>query len=384
MIRLGVVCDLVEENFPSMDLVAERLLHHLHTEHAAVVAPAQLRPPMKQRLPRLPVLDRRDLAFNTDRLLNRFHDYPKWLKRRTQQFDIFHVVDHSYAQLVHELPAERTIVTCHDLDTFRCLLEPQCEPRSSLFRVMTKKILRGLRKAALVTCDSKATREALLAYEIIPPDRAIVVHNGVHPTFSLAPDGPSDAALTSLIGLANRDDIDLLHVGSTIPRKRVDVLLRVMANVNKEFPRARLLRAGGQFTRDQIRLVEQLDLADSIVVLPRLEIRALAALYRRATLVLQPSEREGFGLPVVEAMACGVPVVASNINVLREVGGEATSYCHVADIDSWTQTVCRLLRERQEQPEQWTTRQAKAVAQAARFSWSEYGHRMVALYQRLC
>ena len=107
---------------------------------------------------------------------------------------------------------------------------------------------------------------------------------------------------------------DLLHVGSTIPRKRIDVLLEVVAAVRRAEPGARLLKAGGSLTAEQERLARSLGLADAVVTLPFLTRRTLAALYRRAAVVLQPSEAEGFGLPVAEALACGVPIVASDLD----------------------------------------------------------------------
>jgi glycosyltransferase involved in cell wall biosynthesis len=175
--------------------------------------------------------------------------------------------------------------------------------------------------------------------------------------------------------------VEILHVGSTIPRKRIDVLLRIFAEVRKQFPATRLLRVGGEFTFEQEQLARSLDLQDSIVVLPHLSRAVLAAVYRRAALVVLPSEREGFGLPVVEAMACGTPVVATDLPVLHEVGGEVASYVALSDINSWGDTVCELLTERNERPEKWALRQASSIAQAARFSWAEYAQRMVGIYQ---
>lgn len=381
--RVAVICDYAEENWPSMDLVAEMLLKQLKAEHASLVAATRICPPLNYRLSRLSPLRKRGFALNADRLINRFRDYPRLLQSERAQFDLFHIVDHSYAHLVHELPPERTIVTCHDLDTFRSVLEPQLEPRSRLFVAMTRRILDGLRKAAWVTCDSLATRDELLKHEIVPAARAVVIPNGVHPSCSPEPDALADEEAARLLGSARDEAIELLHVGSTIPRKRIDVLLRVFAAVVREFPNARLVRAGGAFTSEQLRLVEQLGLSDAILVLPKLSRETLAAVYRRAALVLQPSEREGFGLPVVEALACGAPVIASELDVLREVGGEAAMYRPVADVEAWSEAVVALLHERRDDKQAWEARRVAGLEQAAQFTWSAYANKMVALYRDL-
>ncbi len=381
--RIAVISDYAEENWPSMDLVAEMLLQHLQSDHALRVKATRIRPAMKRRLGRLPGVGKSDKSYDADRLISRFWDYPRLLHRLRNEFDVFHIVDHSYAQLVHYLPHERTVVTCHDIDTFRSVLEPQEQHRSIVFNAMTKRILSGLRKAARVTCDSNATQDALLQHNVLPQERTVVIPNGVHPSCSPEPDSTADREASRLLGPVDARVIDLLHVGSTIARKRIDVLLNVFVKIRKKFPQVRLVRAGGDFTPDQSSFVERLGLVEAIVVLNSLDRRVLAAVYRRAAVVLQPSDREGFGLPVVEAMACGTPVVASDLPVLREVGGLAIAYCPVADIDAWTESVIGLLNERVEQPELWARRRESGLAQAARFGWAEYANRMVDVYQEL-
>ncbi len=101
-----------------MDLVAEMLLAHLRAPELGVVEPAEVRPRMTARLTRLPWLGATGLAGTTDRVLNRFWDYPRWLEPQARDFDVFHIVDHSYAHLATVLPPGSAIVTCHDLDAF--------------------------------------------------------------------------------------------------------------------------------------------------------------------------------------------------------------------------------------------------------------------------
>lgn len=381
--RVAVVCDLREENWHSMNLVADMLLEGLEAEHAGEFAPARVCPPMRRRLTRAGA--RAGRLFNADRLLNRFWDYPRHVARRRSEFDLFHVVDHSYAHLLHRLPPRRTVVTCHDLDTFRCLLEPEGEPRSAPFRAMTRRVLGGFRRAARVACDSRATRDELLRHKLFAPEQLVVIPNGVHPAFREGADPAADGEAARLLGACDEGAPDLLHVGSTVGRKRLDVLLRVFAEVRKSFPRARLVRVGGEFTAAQGALAERLGLLDSTVVLPFLSPEVLAAVYRRAALVLLPSEREGFGLPVVEALACGAHVVASDLPVLREVGGgaEAVTFCPVGDVQAWAEAVTQLLRERGDEPELWSRRRDAGLRQAACFTWREYVERTVALYREV-
>jgi glycosyltransferase involved in cell wall biosynthesis len=378
-LRVAIFADYLEEQWPSMDLVADMLLDRLQREHIRGIDAVLVRPALRRRAAAWLSSPR---AHTLDRLANRLWDYPRVAGAMTNGFDVFHVVDHSYSQLVHRLPAGRTVVTCHDLDTFRSVLEPGAEPRSWPFRRMTRHILAGLRKAGHVTADSEATRAALIGKAGIPAERTTVVPNGPHPSCRPDPDAASDLEAARLLGAAGRT-IDLLHVGSTIARKRLDLVLAIFAAVRREYPSARLVRVGGPFTAEQRGLARALGVADSVVVLPVLDRSTLAAVYRRSALVLLPSDREGFGLPVLESLACGTPVVASDIPPLREVGGYAVSYCAPGHADVWRAMVARLLKERASDPTRWKFRREAAVRRAAAFSWSRYAAEVAAIYTRV-
>jgi glycosyltransferase involved in cell wall biosynthesis len=381
-LKIAVIADLLEERWPSMDLIADMLADHLRTEHAGGIEPVLIRPPLRGRALRLPGVRRAKAAFTADRFTNRLWDYPAVTRGIAGSFDVFHIVDHSYAHLVHTLPAARTLVTCHDLDTFRSILEPGRDARSLLFRTMTRRIFDGLCRAGHVACDSEATRDALVARGRIDPRRTSVVLNGPHPSCTPAAEPAADVEAARLLGPAGRMT-EVLHVGSTIARKRIDVLLHVVAAVRRQRQDVRLVRVGGPFTAEQRALVRDLGLDDLVVVLPFLDRATLAAVYRRSALVLLPSEREGFGLPVLEALACGTPIVASDIDALREVGGAAAQYCEPEDVNAWTTAVVAALAERRDNPAGWAARRAAGIQRAATFSWSRYTSEVVALYRRL-
>ncbi len=379
--RVAIVSDLREERWHSMDLVAEMLLLNLKAPDLRVVDPTELRPAMVRRFSRLPFAST-GLAETADRITNRVWDYPRWLVSRRDDFDVFHVVDHSYANLVRVLPANRTIVTCHDLDAFQGVL-PGSHGGTLVSRALAHRLLEGLQAAARIVCVSQAGRDQLVSYDIVNPSRVTVIPNGVHPTCTHRADPRADREVAELLGPAGSQSIELLHVGSTIARKRIDVLLETVAVLKRLWPTLRLIRVGDTFTPAQSRQVRQLGLDDAVTVLPFVDRRMLAAVYRRAALLLQPSEREGFGLPVAEAMASGTPVVASRIPALVEVGGATATYCPVGDVRAWVAAVSELLDERAASAHDWHERCSASLAQARRFSWREHARRMTILYRDL-
>ena len=240
--RVGVLCDFVEERWPSMDFIADAIVDSLAEHGGRAVDAIKVRPPMTRRFSRRNRAGH--IAYTVDRALNRFWDYPRLARRIRSAADVFHVVDHSYAQLVHELPASRTVVSCHDVDTFRCLTHPSEEPRSALFRLMATRILSGLQKAAHVCCDSQSTRTALIDCGAVTDDEKLsVIPLPVHPAFSPDPDREADLYAAKLLAGA-APTLDILHVGSTIRRKRIDVLLQVIAGLRDRVPSVRLVRAG--------------------------------------------------------------------------------------------------------------------------------------------
>ena len=384
--RVGIVCDLQEERWPSMDLVASMLADHLRPPLSAGVEGVLLRPSMVRRLTRIPVLGGLKRSDLNDRIVNRFWDYRRWLVRFRNQFDVFHVVDHSYAHLVHVLPVSRTVVTCHDTDAFLSLVEPGVA-ESRLPRWLTRQVLTGMQAAAHIACDTHATADDLHRRRLAQPDRTSVVYNGVHPACSPAADEAADRFVAEAVfqasGNSNEMTTDLVHVGSTIPRKRIDILLRVVAAVREQRPSIRLLKAGGTFTREQRALIRELGLDGYVVTLPFLPPPALAALYRRATVVLLPSAREGFGLPIVEAMACGTPVIATDMPVTREVGGPAARYAGLNDIRQWRDSVLEVLLERQD-PELSAARRHLCLEHSAHFRWQRHAQSMVDIYRDVC
>ncbi|HKO51793.1 MAG TPA: glycosyltransferase, partial [Polyangiaceae bacterium] len=134
----------------------------------------------------------------------------------------------------------------------------------------------------------------------------------------------------------------VLHVGACTPRKNVELLLQTFATARQHVPGLELVQIGGPWTGSQRAYIEREQLAPQIRQRRGISRDELAALYAGAAVVVVPSLAEGFGIPVIEALACGAPVIASDIPVLREVGFEGVRFCSLADVNEWVRAIVEL------------------------------------------
>src|SRR5262249_11186073 len=154
-----------------------------------------------------------------------------------------------YAHVVSTLPPGRAGVYCHDLDAFRSLLEPARDPRPWWFRKLAERTLRGLQAAVVVFHNSREVGRQLLDAGLVPPEKLVHAPLGVAAEFTpLGAPAPPEAP----------DGPFLLHVGSHVPRKRLDVLLDVFAAVLKRVPGARLVQVGGAWAPALAERIDQL------------------------------------------------------------------------------------------------------------------------------
>jgi glycosyltransferase involved in cell wall biosynthesis len=242
---------------------------------------------------------------------------------------------------------------------------------------MAKLVLAGMRSAALVFHSTSTVRWEIERYALVPPERLVHAPYGVSSEFeSIERDG--DGA-TEALGPVTGSPF-LLHVGSSLPRKRLDVLFEAFARVHARRPYIRLVQQGADLEGAHQAHVAQLGLGDAVFQpeSKHMERRTLAGLYRRATAVLVTSDAEGFGLPVIEALACGAVVIASDIPVLREVGGDAVLYAPVGRPDAWAELVEGALSGRVPSPPK-----AVRLKQASKFTWREHARVILDAYQSI-
>lgn len=354
-LRLALIADSLEEEWKSMDVCAEALFEALQSEMSERVQPVLIRLPFP-RVARS-VSTRRSARF-VDRVLCRYAAYPL---RVSRGFDAYHVVDHSYAHLVSWLPRGRSGVYVHDLDAFASLDEPW-RARSVARRVFAQAAAHGLRRARVAFFSTD---------QVGAPGRArfggrwVKAPLGVQAAYEAA--GPAHDAGHPYV----------LHVGSDLARRRVDVLLRAFAEARRQRPELRLFQRGAEPSCTHAALVAELGIRDALVELPRLTDLELATYYRGASVTVLSSDHEGFGLPLIEALACGSPVVCTDIAAFREVGGTVVERVPAGDSFALAAAIVRNLDVRDEVSER------RRREHAARFSWREHADTIATTYEQL-
>ncbi|HEY3495820.1 MAG TPA: glycosyltransferase family 1 protein [Polyangiaceae bacterium] len=357
--RLAIVSDFLEENWPSMDLLADELVRQV--AQLPGVTATQIRPPMLAPFRRAARASSPSAFWhNADRFSGRYLEYSLRMLRERGRFDRYHLADHSYAHLALVLASARTGVFCHDIDAFRPLFD---ERAARWQKAIARVLLAGIRRAGLVFHSTELVRAEILEHHLVPADRLVHAPYGVASEFQPEPT-PEDEAL-------RRGPPYLLHVGSLIPRKNPEFLVRVFGAAARVRPDLEFWQAGGEWSPALERLVDELGIREKLRRLPRRTQRELAPLYRNARAVLMPSLAEGFGLPVVEALACGAPVLASDIPVFRQVGGDAVSYCPTGVLEAWQARLSSLMAE-----DPKLNRPAR-LARAAKYSWRAHAEIIV-------
>lgn len=268
------------------------------------------------------------------------------------------------------LPRTRTLLTVHDLSFLRC---PDAFV-SALRRYLERVVPRSVARADLVLADSEATRADLIALLGVPPEKVQVLYSGVHPRFRPVPESDEVARLRARYGLGDAPYI--LSVGTLQPRKNYVRLIRAFTQLTNQ-PTNQLVIAGGRGWLYEETLIEAEKHPDRVRILGFVDEDDLPALYRNAALFAFPSLYEGFGLPVLEAMACGVPVVCSNASSLPEIAGDAALLIDPLDTDGLSAAMARALEDADLRRDMI----AAGLAQAARFTWERAARQLLAAFE---
>jgi glycosyltransferase involved in cell wall biosynthesis len=268
--------------------------------------------------------------------------------------EVFHGTDN----LLPRLSRIRTVFTLHDL-AFR----HYPETFTTLNRwYLTLMIPRFLRAADAIVVDSECTRRDAIRFYGIPEERLRVVLPGVKSLFRPVRDPGHLDEVRSRYGLPERF---ILYVGTIEPRKNLAILFEAVKLLPLAEVKVVIVGSTGWLSHETFVRLQRLGLEERVILTGFVPEEDLAALYSLAEVFAYPSIYEGFGLPVLEAMACGTPVVSSNSSSLPEVVGDAGIMVAPEDAAGWEETLERVLRN----AELKTELRERGLRRAARFTW---------------
>ncbi|WP_027896504.1 glycosyltransferase family 4 protein [Zestomonas thermotolerans] len=302
------------------------------------------------------------------------------IRRRLEQRHFSRGIEKAPVDLYHEpslWPLDfdgPTVMTVHDLTH---LHYPETQPRERLAEI-ERRIGPAMERARLILTDSQFVADEITAHYGVAPERLVVAPLGHAPRFHPR---PPEALAPRLSAFGLRPGRYLLCVGTLEPRKNLTLALRAYrrlpAGLRRRFP---LLIVGMPGWKQRTLAGELRDaLADgSVRLLGYQPDDVLAELLAGARLLLFPSLYEGFGLPVLEALASGVPVLLSPRSALPEVAGEAGIYLEADDEPGWSEAIVRLIEDGQA----WLRQRTLGLEQASRFSWQRCARITAAAYRR--
>lgn len=269
----------------------------------------------------------------------------------------------------------RAMMTVHDLAPF--IFPETFAFRQRLYLQWSAR--GGAKRAEMILTVSEHSRSDILRMMDVPPERVRVVYNGITGQFRVIRD---DARLEAFRRRYRIASPVLLYLGTIQPRKNVDVIIRAFARLKKErrIPhRLYIVGRKGWLTDGLEDLAARLCVHDDVVFTGAAPDDDLPLFFNVADVFINPSSYEGFGLTLLEAMACGAPVVTSDVSSIPEVVGDAALTVNPTDADEVAGAVDRLLSD----PALRTRCVERGLARAARFTWQAAAEQILAVYDEL-
>ncbi len=294
--------------------------------------------------------------------------------------DIFHIIDHSNAHVAYWLKKKKrnVVVTCHDLVQFIC---PEILNDQSRFPALSlaswKYSVRGMQDADRVIAVSTNTAQDVTKMLPIAQEKVVVVSNGVEKEFYQLPANEVQDTRNNYESLPGT--FCLLNVGTNHQRKNITNILKALVLLrDREIP-IKLWKVGSEFSTEQQKFIRLHDLESIITFISSPNKVTLRRLYNAADALLAPSLYEGFGLTILEAMACGTPVISANVSSLPEVAGDAAILVDPLDVKAIADAVC-ILRSDAKLRQSYIE---KGLARTKQFSWKISTEQVVQVYKSL-
>lgn len=307
----------------------------------------------------------------------RYWQYPHSLKNIDA--DIFHLIDHSDGYLSYWLKRynKPNVVTCHDLIN---LIKPETFQGRASFPLISmtawKWAIQGMRQADRIIAVSSHTKRDTVEHLAIAPSRITVIPNAVDEMFHpLAQDQVKKFRHEQGV---LEDTLCLLNVGSNNARKNILTALKALAVLKKEMPVV-FWKVGADFNPEQKQFIEAEGLESCISYLGQPDEATLVKIYNAADVLLAPSLYEGFGLTVLEAMACGTAVVSANVTSIPEVAGDAAILTDPTDVKAIALAIEHLYHN----PLARQQLVQKGWERVKQFSWDSTAERVANVYEQV-
>lgn len=276
-------------------------------------------------------------------------------------------------------PNVPTVVTIHDV--IPLILPAYSRPLH--VRVYMKMVSAAARRARAVLTVSEAAKKDIIRTLGIPPERVHVTYNAIDPGMRPITDPAALERMRGNFGIAREY---LLYFGGFDVRKNVERVIRAFHAARTGFRHPWQLVLAGSLNLvghplypDPRPLAAALGLEKDVVVTGRVSNEEKALLYSAATAFVFPSLYEGFGIPVLEAMACGAPVITSNVSSLPEVAGDAALLVDPTSVDALTEAMLKMLNDAGLREEM----RQRGFRRAARFSWDDSAARTLDVYRQV-
>ena len=302
--------------------------------------------------------------------------FPWWNRRKIgkrDRLDVYHGTNFKF----HATGSFGSVLTIHDLWLSRY---PQYSKKLGGERWAFQRMRRRVCSAQRVIAVSQSTARDLQECLNLPPERIRVIHHGVPQGFY--PDHDESAWLKTKRALRLPDGAYLLFVGGADPRKNHRIICRALSQASAPLREYSFIMVGSRQSRgdDLLETARAMGIAERVHCVGTVSGHALRLLYSHATAFLFPSIYEGFGFPVLEAMACGAPVITSNVTALPEVAGDAALLINPYDETDVLKALLRIIEDRSFR----RTLIAKGLKQANRFTWQRTAQETLAVYEELC
>ncbi len=298
------------------------------------------------------------------------------LAKKIPSFDIYDLSNQSLAFIAKT--RHPSVVTVHDLIELT-------HPQDIRAKLLNKYLMSGISQTDKIVAVSEYTKREVCEYFGIDESKIAVVPNGVRKEYVPIENFASSIAYQELMRELHIDPASpiLLHVGSDHPRKNLSTVLKTLLILKKQFPNIVLIKVGnpGIPAGRKIFLeeIDRLRLRDNVKILGTVSPERMNELYNIATALVFPSYYEGFGLPLLEAMAAGCPVVCSNTTSLPEVAGDGAILHDPDNTEAFAKSIEHIFHNAD-------FREAlveRGIKQAAKFSWDAAARAMVEIYATL-